>query len=180
MLVYSFLTAIKARVQSDGLINLFYVKQHVEQEWPSDVKKCLSKEMIKSCIWSTGWHSGDLDCISCLQSSWSLSILKQDLYTVCNCKMQKFIPLLSCLLQHYRQVIFTHEPTPGVGCGGQREGWPVSLSWIHTIVITLNPEQWELDEIICKDYFRLLLEFLCHLNNRWTENSSNRRGQVGQ
>lgn len=57
VLVYSFLTSLKARMQPDGVIYLFYVKQHVEQEWPSEVKKCLDRQMRKSCIWST-WRSG--------------------------------------------------------------------------------------------------------------------------
>lgn len=161
---------MKARMQPDGVIYLFYVKQHVEQEWPSEVKKCLAREMRKSCIWSSGRHLGDLDCVSCLHS-WSLSILKQAPYSVCKCKIQKAIPLQSCPL--------THKSALGAWWGSQREGWSVS-SWVHTIVITLNPEQQELDEVICKDYFRLLLEILCHVNDRWTKNSSNRRGQAGQ
>lgn len=48
------------------------------------------------------------------------------------------------------------------------------------VVVAPDVEQGELAEVTHKDYFRLLLEVLCHVNDRWTKNNNGRRQQACQ
>lgn len=47
------------------------------------------------------------------------------------------------------------------------------------VVVAPDAEQGELAEVTCKDCF-ILLEMLCHVNDRWTKNSNGRRQQVSR
>lgn len=54
----------------------------------------------------------------------------------------------------------------------------VTPSWVHTTVVAPNAVHRGFAEVTGKDYFSLLLEMLCHVNDRWTKSSNGRRQQV--